>query len=378
MRRLPSLVPGGRGTGVVRLLVPALAAAVLASLGFAATEFATMDKTVRLDVDGQHVAIRTFASDVAGVLRKAGIVLGSHDVVAPDVNAPVHDGSAVVVRHGRLLNLMVDGQSRQVWVTALSVEDALDQLGLAEGDAWVSASRGAVIPRTGLSFQVREPQRVVVLVDGRRLIRRTTAASVGALLKQMHVRVHRLDHVSSPLVKYPTSGLVITVDRINQRMVTRSVAIPFRTKHVRTSSLYIGESQVTRHGEPGVRLETFRLTWKNHQLIHQRLMRSRLRSHPVAEVVSVGTTPRPQYAPYHDGLNWPALANCESGGNPQSVSGNGEYRGLYQFTMGAWESVGGTGDPIDASSSEQTYRAQLLYRRSGDSVWPVCGHYLYT
>ena len=60
------------------------------------------------------------------------------------------------------------------------------------------------------------------------------------------------------------------------------------------------------------------------------------------------------------------------------MSGNGEYRGLYQFTMGAWESVGGTGDPIDASSSEQTYRAQLLYRRSGDSVWPVCGHYLYT
>ena len=69
MRRLPSLVPGGRGKGVARLLVPALAAAVLASLGFAATAFATMDKTVRLDVDGQHVAIRTFASDIAGVLR---------------------------------------------------------------------------------------------------------------------------------------------------------------------------------------------------------------------------------------------------------------------------------------------------------------------
>jgi hypothetical protein len=40
--------------------------------------------------------------------------------------------------------------------------------------------------------------------------------------------------------------------------------------------------------------------------------------------------------------------------------------------------VGGRGDPIDASSSEQTYRAQILYRRSGDSSWPVCGHYLYT
>jgi len=374
MRRQPHLTFSRVG----RLLIPTLVAAVLASLGLAATAFATMDKTVQLDVDGRHVAVRTFASDVAGVLRKAGLAIGPHDTVAPDVAAPVHDGSEVVVRHGRLLRLEVDGQQREVWVTALSVSGALDELGLSDREAWVSASRGAVIPRAGLSFEVREPQRVVVLVDGHRIVRMTTAASVGDFLRQAHVRLHRLDHVSAPLVKYPTSGLVITVDRINQRMVTRSIAIPFRTKHVRTSSLYVGESEITRHGEPGVRVETYRLTWKNHRLVHQRLMHSRLRSHPVAEVVSVGTTPRPRYAPFHDGLNWPALANCESGGNPQSVSGNGEYRGLYQFTMSSWASVGGSGDPIDASSSEQTYRAQLLYRRAGDSVWPVCGHYLYT
>jgi hypothetical protein len=46
--------------------------------------------------------------------------------------------------------------------------------------------------------------------------------------------------------------------------------------------------------------------------------------------------------------------------------------------MGTWHGVGGAGDPIDASPSEQTYRAQLLYRERGDSPWPVCGHYLYS
>lgn len=355
-----------------------LVAAVVATLGFVATAFATMDKTVRLDIDGHTVAVRTFASNVAGVLRKANIALGPHDTVLPDASAPVHDGSRVIVRHGRLLHLTLDGQQREVWVTALSVTDALDQLGLTDGGTWLSVSRGATIPRTGLSFDIREPQRVTVLVDGHRLVARTTAPTVRALLHQLHVRVHRLDKVSAPMTQYPVAGLVVTIDRIHQRMVTRSIAVPFRTKHVRTSSLYVGESKVTRHGEPGVRLNTYRLTWKNKQLVRQRLVRSRLRSRPITEVVEVGTTPRPQYAPYHDGLNWPALAQCESGGNPREVSGNGEYRGLYQFTMGAWASVGGQGDPINASSSEQTYRAQLLYRRSGDSVWPSCGHYLYT
>jgi uncharacterized protein YabE (DUF348 family) len=355
-----------------------LLAAVLATLGFAATAFATMDKTIRLDVDGHQVTVRTFASDVAGVLRKANLQLGPHDTVAPDASAPVKDGSQVIVRHGRLLHLVLDGQQRDVWVTALSVSDALDQLGLVDSRTWLSVSRGETIPRAGLSFDVREPQHVTVLVDGHRLVARTTAPTVAALLHRLHVHVHRLDKVSAPLSQYPIAGLVVTVDRIHQRVVTRSLPIPFRTKHVKTSSLYIGESNVTRHGEPGVRLNTYRLTWKNKQLVRERLVHSRLKSRPVAEIVAVGTTPRPQYAPYHDGLNWSALAQCESGGNPRQVSSNGEYRGLYQFTMGAWASVGGSGDPIDASSNEQTYRAQLLYRRSGDSVWPVCGHYLYT
>jgi uncharacterized protein YabE (DUF348 family) len=355
-----------------------VATAVLVSLGFAVTAFATMDKTIRLDVDGHHLKVRTFASDVSGVLRKANLTLGRHDTVAPDASAPVSDGSTVIVRHGRLLHLVLDGKQRDVWVTALSVDGALDQLGLTDRGTWLSASRGLSIPRTGLSLDVREPQRVSVLVDGHRLVSHTTAPTVAALLHRLHVHVHRLDHVSAPLRKYPVDGLVVTVDRIHQRVVKRNIAIPFRTKHVRTSSLYVGESKVSRHGDPGVRVNTYRLTWKNKKLVRQKLVRSRVRLRPVTQIVQVGTTPRPQYAPYHDGLNWPALAQCESGGNPRSVSGNGEYRGLYQFTYGAWASVGGHGDPIDASSSEQTYRAQLLYRRSGDSVWPVCGHYLYT
>ena len=85
---------------------------------------------------------------------------------------------------------------------------------------------------------------------------------------------------------------------------------------------------------------------------------------------------RPAPAPRRDGLNWAALAECESGGNPQAVSPNGRYRGLYQFDLSTWRSVGGTGDPIDHSSAEQTRRAQRLYAERGRSPWPVCGKHL--
>jgi uncharacterized protein YabE (DUF348 family) len=359
-------------------LALALFAAILAALAAATTAFAVMDKTISLDIDGQRTTVRTFAGDVQGVLRKAHLELGVHDTVAPDLTAPVSDGSRVVIRHGRPLDLTVDGEQRRVWVTALSVNEALDQLGLADHDAWLSASRSLAIPRRGLSLQLRMPQHVTVLVDGKRKVRETTAPTVRALLRGLDVHLRKLDHVSQPMNRYPTDGMVVTVDRISQRVVTRNIAIPFGTKHVKSSDLYVGDTKITRYGRPGVRLNTYKLTWKNHKLVHRKLVRSKLRTHPRAQVVAVGTKPRPQYTPEADGLNWSALAQCESGGNPRSVSGNGMYRGLYQFTISAWHGVGGSGDPIDASSSEQTYRAQLLYKRSGDGAWPACGQYLYT
>ena len=68
-----------------------------------------------------------------------------------------------------------------------------------------------------------------------------------------------------------------------------------------------------------------------------------------------------------------AIAACESGGNPGAVDASGTYRGKYQFDMGTWASVGGTGDPAAASEAEQDARAAQLYAQSGSSPWPVCG-----
>jgi soluble lytic murein transglycosylase-like protein len=67
-----------------------------------------------------------------------------------------------------------------------------------------------------------------------------------------------------------------------------------------------------------------------------------------------------------------AIASCESGADPTAVNPAGYY-GKYQFDMGTWASVGGTGNPAEASEEEQDYRAALLYSRAGSSPWPVCG-----
>ncbi len=102
-------------------------------------------------------------------------------------------------------------------------------------------------------------------------------------------------------------------------------------------------------------------------------------SAPVQVAPSVLASPRVFHArvdrsrPQGRTLNWHALALCESSDNPNAVSTTGRFRGLYQFDLGTWRGVGGSGDPARASRAEQTFRAQLLYMARGVQPWPECG-----
>ena len=73
-----------------------------------------------------------------------------------------------------------------------------------------------------------------------------------------------------------------------------------------------------------------------------------------------------------DGVNWDAVAACESGGNWSTATGNGYYGGL-QFTMGTWRANGGSGPPSQASRDEQIRVAENIVASQGIRAWPVCG-----
>ncbi|BBZ67944.1 hypothetical protein MINS_33730 [Mycolicibacterium insubricum] len=73
-----------------------------------------------------------------------------------------------------------------------------------------------------------------------------------------------------------------------------------------------------------------------------------------------------------DGMNWDAVAACESGGNWAINTGNGYYGGL-QFSLGTWRANGGNGSPHNASREEQIRVAENVLRSQGRGAWPVCG-----
>jgi nucleoid-associated protein YgaU len=68
---------------------------------------------------------------------------------------------------------------------------------------------------------------------------------------------------------------------------------------------------------------------------------------------------------------WDSLAQCESGGNWATNTGNG-YAGGLQFSASTWAAHGGTGSPANASRAQQIAVAEKVQASQGWGAWPAC------
>ena len=357
-----------------RLIVQGLA---LTGLVAGTVAFTSFDKSVDLVVDGQHRSVHAFGSTVGDVLRSEGISVGGHDLVSPSPSTKVSDGSDVVVRYGRKLVVTIDGHEREFWTTALSVDEALTQLGLRADSARLSVSRSLPLGRQGLSMDLDTRKNVVLVVGGKQSARQTYAATVADLLDEVGVEPGAKDRLSAPLTTPLTDGASIRLDRVVEKQVQATRTLAFSTTSTKTSSLDKGTTKVTTKGKPGTAKVTYLVTYVNGKATSREVLSTVVVTQPVTQVQKVGTrAPKTASIPTSsDGLNWAALAKCESGGNPRAVNPAGYY-GLYQFSLATWHRVGGSGNPIDASPAEQTMRAKMLYARGGASQWG-CGSHLF-
>ncbi|MFF3805572.1 ubiquitin-like domain-containing protein [Streptomyces sp. NPDC002032] len=358
-----------------RRIVPQ--ALVVAFLAGGTTAFVAADKAVRITVDGVPRTLHTFAGSVDDLLAAEGLGVGPHDLVSPTRTSALDDGEEVVVRYGRPLHLTLDGHSREVWTTARTVEGALRQLGVRVEGAHLSAPRTAPVPRTGLTLGVRTERGITFMADGRERTIRTNAATVQEALDQAGITLHGEDTTSVPPGSFPRDGQTVTVLRITGTREVREERIPYLTERVEDGDLFAGTEVVERAGRPGARRVTYGLRTVNGVRQEPRKIAEEVVREPVSQLVKVGTKPLPSSVAGADGLDWAALAQCESGGRPSATDASGTYGGLYQFDVQTWQALGGSGRAQDATGAEQTFRAKKLYVQRGASPWPHCGRRLY-
>ncbi|WP_138731704.1 resuscitation-promoting factor [Modestobacter excelsi] len=364
-----------------RSLKSSLFVLVLLGLVGGSAAYFLAQKTVTITVDGQAREVRTYADTAGEVLADEGLQLASHDVVLPDQDAAVGDGDTIVLNRARPLSLTVDGVRSDVYTTALSVDGALDELGYRAENLVLSASRSERLPLDGMDLSIATAKDVTLIADGQQRMVTTTAQTAGELLAEQGIALSPTDRTSLYPAQPLLDSMVLRVTRVQVEDVTEVRTVDYATVETDDPEAPEGDRTVTRDGVEGQRTITWRITRTDGVETGREQVDAAVTTPPVDELVSVGTKEAPAPAASTavvsaDGLNWAALARCESGGRPDAVSASGTYRGLYQFSRATWAGVGGSGDPAAASVAEQTMRAQMLYARSGAGQWG-CGSHLF-
>ena len=354
-------------------MIGAVALAVAATgVGYAA-----MSKNVTLSIDGKTEKIRTFGDNVGDVLKSEGISLSDHDVVAPGTTSSVGDGATIAVKYGRPLDVKVDGNTNRYWTTATNVASALDQLGLRFANAKLSANRGATIDRSGMDLAVVTPKTLRVKLGDERTKKTTvTALTVRDALEELGEPADANDVVKPGLDAAIQDGdkLVLTKVRVVERRVTE--AVDFDTVKKQDAGMYSDQSRTVRAGRDGSRKVLYRVTFENGEVVKRNAVRVNVLRAPVDAIVRVGTKerPAPTTSNYATGTSvWDRIAACESGGNWAANTGNGYYGGL-QFNLSTWQSYGGSGRPDQNSREAQIAVAERVRDAEGGyGAWPVCG-----
>lgn len=390
-----------------RPLVIALVTAMMFTMFVGGVVAVALDKTITLTVDGRDRTVHTYANNVYGAVRAAGLTLTSRDRLEPAGSIRIVDGDHIVLNRARELTLVDGAATRRVWTTASSVREALRGLGMqskptksasrpGRGSARVPATGPATgaavpgpgaadpaadteIPLDGLSLEV-SLVRTVTLVDGARAARKVAVKSgtVQEVLAELGVPIGSEDITVPAPDTVLEDGDKVQVVRDGGGEITVHTRVPAPVKIVEDPKLAKGERVIQDPGVPGELTAVYRVRVKNGKEVSRQKIRGGLIRLPKPRLVRLGTNPA--LAPKVSmGAVWDRLAKCEAGGRWNANTGNGYYGGL-QFDAQTWRSNGGgqyAPYPHQASREEQIAVAQKVRdSRGGFGAWPGCSRKL--
>ena len=331
-------------------------------------------KTVTLTVDGAAMTVQTMKTRVADVLKENGYTVGARDDVYPAADQAVHESENIVLRRSRPLQVSLDGQNtREVWTTASTVQDALAQLSLTD-TAPAAADRATRVPIGGMALPVVSAHNVTINDGGNVHEVHLAAANVAGLLAAAGAPLQQRDAVVPAAATPVTEGMRIDVTRIRLEKVTQPAPLVPANREVPDPSMNMSRRVVEDPGQPGTQNVTFAISTVNGVETGRLPIANEVLTPARDGVVRVGAKPGTEVPPISNGGTWDALSRCEAGGNWAINTGNGFYGGV-QFDQNTWERNGGlryAGRADLATREEQITIAEVTRARQGWGAWPVC------
>ncbi|NLJ99827.1 MAG: DUF348 domain-containing protein [Clostridia bacterium] len=210
---------------------PVLVVAII--ICFALAGFKAAEKNVIIEDDGKAVeTVSTHASKVGDLLKQEGIELGPQDIVEPALDENIKDGSEVSIMRAFDVQVIVEGEKREITTCKNRVEDILAGAGIPLGENHVV--------RPSLKKEINEPG-------------------------------------------------VIRVSRVDKEHVTIDEKIPHEVINENDANLARGSTRVKQKGADGLKRKIVEVTFVDGEETERKLVETKIVRQPRSKIVAKGT-----------------------------------------------------------------------------------------
>jgi uncharacterized protein YabE (DUF348 family) len=187
---------------------------------------------VLIRIDGRPMQCRTLERTVGATLAEAGVVLRPQDAVQPDLGSTVTGGMVITVNR------------------AVCVD---------------------------------------VRADGRTVALETPKMPLANVLRAAGITVGPLDRVNIPLANVVADGMVVTINRVAEQIVSEHYQVPVPVERINDPQMERGESRVVRNGVPGMSERQIQVTFVDGRPASRSLVKTWVLLNPVSRLIAFGT-----------------------------------------------------------------------------------------
>lgn len=219
-----------------RSVRPGIISALIVSVGLSSAvgsgmSYLALRKDVTIVHAGQVVRATTFRRTVGQVVAEAGVALRPSDEVSPGLGSRVTEGLSIVVRHAVPVTITVDGETVQA---------------------------------------------------------ESAAPTVAELLARKGVRLSSWDNVLPSREAALGPGMRIRVVRIQLKVVTEQMAVPYQVRSSVDPRTPRGIVRVVSPGRLGLRERVWKVTLEDGQVASRQLVGRRVVRTPLDRIITVG------------------------------------------------------------------------------------------
>lgn len=256
----------------------------------AGTAFAATSDLFVVDIyEGSQITrVETSQRDAYAVVKEANIQLSEQDRLLLDEFVAGADSRIVICRASSVRFTGLDGNTVNI-VFAGTVGQLIEQQGVVLSKDIVSSVDVKAVVTENMEISILNAYEVTINIDNDKRTIKSTAATVGDLLKEQNIVLDGDDEVSPSADTALSNEMAIDVLRVEYVTREAQETVPYSSKTAYSSALEKGKSKVTQEGKNGTKTVVYKDRVVNGEIVSSSAESETVTVQPVDEIVTVGT-----------------------------------------------------------------------------------------